>query len=154
MIPARMLRNLVKRVARQELQLNALKKKLTARLLRLNRRREELRSELQQVESEIAAVTPPEISEAAPSAAVSRRRKAGRRAAGKPKATSLRATLVDVFRKNGRTLTVSELVDQVRKTGYRSTSKDFKNLLWVSLGKIPELERDPKGGYRLRKGKA
>jgi hypothetical protein len=150
MTSTRKLQNLVNRLARQETQLAALRKRLNARLGRLERRREELRTELQAVETEIAVVAPGEKPEPAPLAA-NGRRKRGRRSRTTP---SLRSILLDLFKKNGRTLSVSELVDQVRKAGYRSQSKDIKNLLWVSLGRMPELERDPKGGYRLKKRKA
>jgi hypothetical protein len=64
---------------------------------------------------------------------------------------SLRRVVLDVLTTAGRTLQVQELAARVKKTGYRSKSKEFKNVLWTGLGQMPEVERDPAGGYRLKK---
>jgi hypothetical protein len=63
---------------------------------------------------------------------------------------SLRTVLLDVLAAAGRTLTVQELAARVRKAGYRSKSMHFKNVLWAGLGQMPEVERDPAGGYRIK----
>jgi hypothetical protein len=68
--------------------------------------------------------------------------------AGQP---SLRSVVVDVLAAAGRALHVQELAARVKKAGYRSKSKVFKNVLWAGLGQMPEVERDPAGGYRLKK---
>jgi hypothetical protein len=66
--------------------------------------------------------------------------------------TPLRSVLLDLMKKSGRTMSAQELATQARQTGYRSKSRDFKNVVWVVLGDMPEVEHDPTGGYRLKKG--
>lgn len=70
------------------------------------------------------------------------------------KQAPLREILLDLFKKSGRTMSVTELAEQALEAGYQTRSKNLKDVLWVALGKMPEIERDPKGGYRLRRGKA
>jgi hypothetical protein len=41
----------------------------------------------------------------------------------------------------------------VTQSGYESKSKDLKNVIWVSIGKMTAVERVPGKGYRLKKGK-
>jgi hypothetical protein len=103
-----------------------------------------------------------------PRAAGKRKVQAGSPATGKPDAAKtsapagagmgegqrpLRMVLLDVLRQAGRTLTAEELVAGARRAGYRSTSKNFKDVVWAAMGKLPEVERDPSGGYRLKKRK-
>ncbi len=64
----------------------------------------------------------------------------------------LRQVLAELLRKSGRTMAVGELAQQALAAGYRTRSGNFKNVIWVELGKMLEVERDPKGGYRLKKG--
>lgn len=90
--------------------------------------------------------------------------KAGKKLGRKPKKAkaepgtprpSLRKILLEIFQKEGRTLQVRELGEMVLATGYKTKSKDFNNVMWVALGQIDDIERDPAGGYRLKKaGKA
>jgi len=64
---------------------------------------------------------------------------------------SLRSVLFDIMKKEGRTLSAQELAVLAKRAGYKSQSRDFKNVIWVALGNMPEAERDPRGGYRLKK---
>jgi hypothetical protein len=66
---------------------------------------------------------------------------------------SLRSVLLGILKKVGRTLSAQELADQAKAAGYRSTSKDLRSVVWVTMRNMPEAEHDPKGGYRLKKGK-
>src|SRR5438132_2884708 len=52
------LRDIARRIARQEAQLATLRRRLDSRLTILNRRREELRDELRNVETELLAIGP------------------------------------------------------------------------------------------------
>lgn len=76
--------------------------------------------------------------------------KVGKGHGGQP---TLKAVLLDLLKRSGRTMSAQELADQAKKAGYESKSKSFVNVVWVAVGKMPEVVRDPKGGYRLRKGK-
>jgi hypothetical protein len=52
----------------------------------------------------------------------------------------------------GRSLrTVS---DRVLRTGYKTQSKDFTNLIWSGIGKMANIESVPGKGYQLKKTKA
>jgi hypothetical protein len=84
--------------------------------------------------------------------------------AGKPSAStasaqpakwrSLHEVLTHVLAQSSRPLSAQELADKVIESGYESKSKDFKNVIWVSIGKLASAERVPGEGYRLKKGKA
>jgi hypothetical protein len=63
---------------------------------------------------------------------------------------SLRAHLLAVLKRAGRTLSAQELSERVQSAGYQSTSADLKEGIWKMMARIPEVERDPKGGYCLK----
>ena len=48
---------------------------------------------------------------------------------------------------------LGESVERVTQSGYESKSKDLKNVIWVSLGKLATVDRVPGEGYRLKKRK-
>jgi hypothetical protein len=64
---------------------------------------------------------------------------------------SLREVLTDVLTNSRKPLSTRELADQIRATGYHSTSKNFVNVVSVQLSKMPNVERVPDKGYRLKK---
>jgi uncharacterized protein YhaN len=66
---------------------------------------------------------------------------------------SLHEVLTHVLAKSSRPLTAQELADGVTQSGYESKSKDLKNVIWVSIGKLANVERLPGQGYQLKKGK-
>jgi hypothetical protein len=66
---------------------------------------------------------------------------------------SLKALLAQVLAKSSRPLSATELAQRVLATGYQTKSKDFKNVIWVGIGNIDNVELVPGKGYRLRKGK-
>ena len=63
----------------------------------------------------------------------------------------LRAVLLAALKKAGRTMSAAELVERAQQVGYQSTSKRLKDVVWATMGKMPEVEHDPRGGYRLKK---
>jgi hypothetical protein len=65
----------------------------------------------------------------------------------------LREALIDVLAESSHPLSAQELADQIVANGYKSKSKDLKNVIWVGIGKIKEIERVEGKGYRLKKGK-
>jgi hypothetical protein len=44
-----------------------------------------------------------------------------------------------------------ELADRARKAGYKSKSKSFRDVVWVNLGNMKNVEHVPGQGYRLKK---
>lgn len=50
-------------------------------------------------------------------------------------------------------LSVQELADQVLASGYRTNSKNFKEVIWGGLSKMPNVENVPGKGYRLKTNK-
>jgi hypothetical protein len=70
-----------------------------------------------------------------------------------PKWSSLHEVLTHVLARSTRPLSAQELAERVVKNGYESKSKDLKNVIWVSIGKIDGVERVKGEGYRLKKGK-
>lgn len=72
--------------------------------------------------------------------------------AGGP-AGSLRELLIHLFQNSQRSMTARDLARQALANGYRTDSKDFPNVVKVTLKKMKEVERAPEGGYRLKKSK-
>lgn len=66
---------------------------------------------------------------------------------------SLHEVLMHVLAKSSRPLSAQELAEQAIQSGYESKSKDLKNVIWVSIGKLTSVERVPGKGYQLKKGK-
>ena len=82
------------------------------------------------------------------------RRKAGRRKAVrkgvKPaRKGSLSSTLVEALKAKGK-VTVSEAADAALAAGYKSKSKDFRNIVSMMLSKDKRFKRVGRGVYRLR----
>jgi hypothetical protein len=66
---------------------------------------------------------------------------------------SLHEVLTHVLANSSKPLTAQELAESVMENGYESKSKDFINVIYSSLGKLPSIERVSGKGYRLKKGK-
>ena len=85
---------------------------------------------------------------------------AAKKSSGKPSSSvepgqhevqpSLRQVLTDVLTNSRKPLSTRELTDQILATGYHSTSKNFLNVVSVQLSKMPNVERLPDKGYRLK----
>jgi hypothetical protein len=66
---------------------------------------------------------------------------------------SLHAIVTQVLAKSPHPLSARELATRVLRTGYKTESKDFTNLIWSGIGKMANIENVPGKGYRLKKGK-
>ena len=66
---------------------------------------------------------------------------------------TLPQVIVKVLSASSRPLTGQELADRVKKSGYQSKSKDFRNVIWVCIGKMDGIERVVGKGFQLQKRK-
>jgi hypothetical protein len=66
----------------------------------------------------------------------------------------LREVLIGLLRKSRRPLSGGELAAQAQAAGYRSSSKNLADVVWVTLSKMDDVERVPGKGYRLKQGRA
>jgi hypothetical protein len=62
----------------------------------------------------------------------------------------LRAIVTDLLAKSSRPLPATELAKLALAQGYSTKSKDLKNVLWVLLGKMDNVENVSGQGYRLK----
>jgi hypothetical protein len=74
--------------------------------------------------------------------------------AGKSKHVPLREVLTRILEKSTRPMTGSELAAEALRAGYRSTSKNFVDVVWVAMGNLKNVEHVPDQGYRLKRAKA
>jgi len=74
-------------------------------------------------------------------AAAPRRRKSGQ---------SLPSKIVEVLQGKPDGLSVTEIAQAVLATGHETTAKNFRVLVGINVGKMPELERIGHGIYRLK----
>ncbi len=77
------------------------------------------------------------------------RRKASRRAAKPARAGSLSSTLAEAIGAKGK-LTVTEAADAALAAGYKSKSKDFRNMVGITLSQDRRFKRVGRGVYALR----
>jgi hypothetical protein len=64
---------------------------------------------------------------------------------------SLRSLLVVLLSKSKQPVKAKDLATQVLATGYKTTSKNFINVIWVSLAAMDNVENVPDQGFRLKK---
>ena len=102
----------------------------------------------------VATKVPAGIPKAGKAKAVSATPAASTAQAEPTKWRSLHEVLRHVLAKSSRPLSAQELVDGVTQSGYKSNSKDFKNVIWTSIAKMANVERIPDKGYQLKKAKA
>ena len=62
---------------------------------------------------------------------------------------SLQSVLIGILTKSRKPLSAQELADQAHAGGYESKSKDFRNVVWTTLGKM-NVEKVPDKGFRLK----
>jgi hypothetical protein len=72
-------------------------------------------------------------------------------AAAPVKQPSLREVLLSLLGKSRRPLSARELGEQVLASGYQTKSQDFTNVVWVALGKLPNVQNLPGQGWRLKR---
>jgi hypothetical protein len=149
------LQTLARRIAEQEAQLERLRQEHEAREKQLGglmQRKQDLQAQLAEVEAEIRALTRGGKGQRVSVANGPHpgRGRGGRRGNRLP----LRELVLELLRKNNRPMAAREVAEQALAAGYRTTSKDFTNVVWVALGRLNEVENLPGGGYRLKKVKA
>src|ERR1700730_8417851 len=128
------LKDLHQRIANQNAELQRLRQQLEARqsqFATLNKRRQVLQAELQQVETELATVAEGRKPSPLPPKAAPKKKPATKPSSAPKKAASLSlpALLVYLIREANRPLTLQELVAQVKKRGFQSTSTNFARML-------------------------
>jgi hypothetical protein len=124
----------------------ALKKELQRRLEvlpRLIAQRDELNCQIAELAALGAVEKAPEPAKGpAP-------RKRGRKAKHAKSPMSLASTLADVI-KAKESMSIAEAVRGARASGYKSKSKDFPNLVSMTLANDKRFERVARGVYRVR----
>jgi hypothetical protein len=73
------------------------------------------------------------------------------RRTGRVDQPSLREVLLSLLGKSRRPLSARELGQQVLASGYQTRSNDFTNVVWVALGKLPNVQNLPGKGWRLKR---
>ena len=66
---------------------------------------------------------------------------------------SLRSVLTTLLERTKGPLLVRDLAKRALATGYRSASKDFENVIQVTVARMDDIVNVPGKGYRLQKGK-
>jgi hypothetical protein len=64
---------------------------------------------------------------------------------------SLRLVLTDLLRQSQRPLMTRELAEQALAQGFQTESKDFTNVVSVTLAKMDNVKNVPGQGYHLKK---
>src|SRR5262249_11215440 len=67
------------------------------------------------------------------------------------KTPPLREALLDVLKSSRKPLSGSELADRVLKSGYKSNSKKFRDVVWSMLGQMDDVEHVRGKGYQLKR---
>lgn len=112
------------------------------RLSELTTKREKLQKQLAKTESEIASLAGRGVAEGT---GVRRRRR-------RPKnAKSLRAYVLEILGRSKKGLTIAELDDRVQATGYKSKSRNFRNVLYQCLYNSEEIGQDKETGRYVLK---
>ena len=151
--------NLAQQIARQQAELEALRREYEtrqARLTDLARRKEELTVQLQEVEADIQATTQGGESRAAPT-----------RAPQATSAQSLPALLAEIVRQAPGPMTVKHLTEEVQRRQFRTSSGNLRKLISIKVGllvskgilrRAPDhagvLPARPAGGAKPAAGKA
>jgi hypothetical protein len=126
-MPTQTLEAIQRRIAQQDSELQALRRELEARqnkLQSLTQRKETLQSQLRQVEAEMAAIragTRRAAASAPKSGHAKPAPKAG--AARRPGQLTLAQLIVAILQETGRPLTVQQLTQEVKRRGFKTTSK-------------------------------
>ncbi|WP_237227078.1 hypothetical protein [Rubinisphaera sp. JC750] len=111
-------------------ELQQMLKKQQSRMNQLQKRRERLIEQIQEIDTEIA-----EISGGGETGNVRFRN-----------SQSLEEVICDVLAKNKKGLGLAELTAAVEKTGYQSGSNNFKNVVYQNVYKSEHVTRDDKTG--------
>ena len=133
-------------------ELESLLKEQKSRLDSLKKKQAQLEKELGGVNSEIAALegkSSKRGKRGRPSGSTSKKKTVRRRRAKNAK--PLKEYVNDVLSANKKGLTLQQVMDKVQAAGYKSKSKNFKNVLYQCLYHTEEFVLDPKKGtYTLK----
>ena len=124
-----------------KLSVEDLKKEIVRRqkaLPKLVAKRDELNAQIAELEA-LGAVKP----------APKRGRKRGRRTQRALRPGSLTSTLVEVLKEKGK-LPVAEAAEAAKAAGYKSKSKDFQNIVGMTLAQGTQFKRVSRGVYELK----
>jgi hypothetical protein len=131
--------------AAQELTVAQLERELErkrSKLSLLTSKRERLQRLLAKTESQIAGLAGRTANETG----MRRRRR-------RPKnAQSLRAHVVDLLSRNKKGLTIAELDERIHASGYKSKSRNFRNVLYQCLYNSEDVGQDKETGKYVLKG--
>jgi hypothetical protein len=132
--------SLQRHIVQQESDLHRLRRQLEQRrnqLASLERRKDQLQTQLKRVDAQIAAVTKgTSRASMKPSPVAPKRapvKPAPRRLASSPGGVSLPELIVAVIREAGRALALREMVAEIKRRGFQSTSQNFAKLLKVRV---------------------
>lgn len=76
----------------------------------------------------------------------------GRRGKRAKNAASLRTVMLDVLAKNKKGLSLTDLAQQISDTGYKSNSRNFKNVVYQCLYNTENVVHDDATGlYRVKR---
>jgi hypothetical protein len=73
------------------------------------------------------------------------------RVGGRGSQPPLREVLTTILEQCKEPIGGGELAQKALETGYKSTSKSFRDVVWVNLGQMKNVEHIPGKGYRLKK---
>lgn len=111
-------------------------------LMALVKRRDQLQKELEDIDDEIQAAANLD----------SPLGRGGRRRRRVKNDMSLRKVVVDILGKNKKGFTLADLATKVSETGYKSASRNFRNVLYQCLYNTESIVHDEASGcYRLKK---
>jgi hypothetical protein len=130
----------------KELSLDQLERALArkkARLAALFRRRLRLQSQLQRVTRQVQDIAGRGRGEGT----VIRKRRRRRR-----NSPSLREVVLMLLTKDKKGLAICDLEEQVRATGYKSRSTNFRNVLYQCLYQTKQIKHDKRSGKYVRRG--
>jgi hypothetical protein len=80
-----------------------------------------------------------------------RRRSSRHRAGSRGSQPPLREVLTKILEQSKEPIGGGELAQRALATGYKSTSKSFRDVVWVNLGQMKNVEHVHGKGYRLKK---
>jgi hypothetical protein len=132
-MPTLSLNTIQQRIAKQNSELQALRRELETRQNRLRslaQRKGELQARLRQIEAEMASVA---AGTRRPQGAAPKKPTPKPPAAAKSSPPSLNSLLVSALRSAGRPLTAKQLVGEVKRRGFKSESADFTKMVGSRL---------------------
>jgi hypothetical protein len=159
-MPTLSLDTIQQRIAKQNSELQALRRELDTRQNRLHalaQRKAELQARLRQIEAEMVAVAGgTKVSKAAAPKTAPKKPISTPTSTPKPEPPSLHSLLVAALRSAGRPLTAKQLVGEVKRRGFKTGSADFTKMVGSRLWDLKQQgivrRADGRPGYSLAPG--